>query len=202
MRKLLLLSFLIIGISAHAQFFQGWGIFVGGTAGRQVVKINEPKSKDKSKYLLRYNGEVFAEFVDNPFYRWVTEVQYNVKGAKWEYPSGTVKYVNQYIAWNNYLMIRDEMVSIIPYAKIGPRLEYVFNSDNDFNKFHVTGALGAGVEFVPYGRIGFITEAFWVPDLSHSYKDSAGFINQHCWELRVGIKFGPGGGESCPKVYK
>src|SRR6476620_5267830 len=118
MRKLLLFSFLNIGITTKAQFFQGWGFFVGATDGRQVVKIDEPKTKEKSKYLLRYNAEVFGEFGQDPFLRWVSELQYNVKGAKWEYPSGDVKEVNQYFAWNNYLMYRYEMVSIIPYAKI------------------------------------------------------------------------------------
>lgn len=200
MRRFLFIVFVTaISIRMNAQFYQGWGLFAGVTAGKQHEKTFDPKFKDKSAFLLRYNAEAFAEFVDDPFFRWVSELQYNVKGAKWKYPSGTDKYVNQYICWNNYLMVRDEMVSIIPYVKVGPRLEYNFatNQTLAFEKFHVAGAIGAGVEFVPFSGVGFITEAFYVPDLLHSYKDAYGFINQNCWELRVGIKFGRRGG-SCP----
>lgn len=192
------LSILIFSLAItflHAQFYQGWGFFVGATEGRQKWKtqFDEPKQK----FLLRYNAEIFFEFIDNPTFRWVTEGQYNVKGSKREVNGTTEKYVNQYAAWNNYLMIRHEMFAIIPYAKIGPRLEYVFSSPQGFNKFHVTGAVGAGIEFVAYGPVKFITEAWWVPDATHSYNVADFSIKQHCWELRVGLKFAPRGG-SCP----
>jgi hypothetical protein len=157
--------------------------------------------QSRSKYLLRYNAEVFAEFGYHPTFRWVTELQYNVKGAKVAEGGSTVKYQNQYAAWNNYLMIRKELFSVIPYAKIGPRLEYVFGSDQSFSKFHLTGAAGAGVEFVAFGPVKFITEAFWVPDATRSYKSAPLDIRQHCWELRIGIKIGKRGDATCP-AYK
>src|ERR1041385_504056 len=110
----------------QAQFYQGWGFFVGATAGKQKWKTQLGNDEPKQKFLLRYNAEIFFEFIDNPTFRWVTEAQYNVKGSKREINGTTEKFVNQYAAWNNYLMIRHEMFAIIPYAKIGPRLEYVF----------------------------------------------------------------------------
>ena len=100
-------------------------------------------------------------------------------------------------------MIRKELFSIIPYVKVGPRLEYVVSSPQAFNKFHVTGSLGAGVEFVAYGPVKFITEMHWVPDLTRSYTEGNPEIKQHAWELRIGLKFAyGGGGEACPPVYK
>ncbi len=202
MKKIFFLTVaLFAGIAAHAQFFQGWGIMAGGTLGRQYW--NEFGIQTKHKYLLRYNGEIFAEFGNHPTFRWVTELQYNVKGTKRELPDGsTEKYVNQYAAWNNYLMIRKEMFSIIPYVKIGPRAEYVFSSPQNFNKFHITGSAGAGVEFVAYGPVKFLTEFHWVPDVTESFNTEDFKIKQHAWELRVGLKFSVGGKESCPKVYK
>lgn len=200
-----LLSILILTCSLtvlHAQFFQGWGIMAGGTLGRQKWFTQVPDATPKHKYLLRYNAEVFAEFGSHPTFRWFTELQYNVKGSKQEIDGTKIKYVNQYAAWNNYLMIRKEMYAIIPYAKIGPRAEYVFATDQDFNRIHFTGALGAGIEFVAYGPVKFITEAWWVPDIGKSYNVADFGIKQHCWELRVGIKFTGRTGESCPKVYK
>jgi hypothetical protein len=208
MKKILFISLLLMGcLTAQAQFFQGWGIMAGGTLGRQYWYYHEPESKEHLKYLLRYNGEVFAEFGDHPTFRWVTELQYNVKGAKREVTDPvngdhTDKFVNQYAAWNNYLMIRKEMFAIIPYVKIGPRAEYVFASDQAFNRFHFTASAGAGVEFVAYGPVKFLTEFHWVPDLTKSFDSDPMTIKQHAWELRIGLKFSFGGKESCPKVYK
>jgi hypothetical protein len=203
MKRFFLVCFLLISVSSFAQFFQGWGVMAGGTLGRQYWYYDEPLGKEKQKYLLRWNGEVFAEFFQHPTFRWVTELQYNAKGTKREEADGsTTKYLNHYAAWNNYLMIRKEMFAIIPYVKVGPRLEYVVSSPQDFKKFHLTGSLGAGVEFVAFGPVRFITEAHWVPDLSRSYVGNPD-IKQHAWELRVGLKFPfGGGGEACPPVYK
>lgn len=202
MKKLLFIALFLAGsVSVSAQFFQGWGLMAGGTLGRQNWYYQNPESKTKLKYLLRYNGEVFAEFVNHPTYRWVTELQYNVKGSKLKTDAGTTKYLNQYAAWNNYLMVRKEMFSIIPYIKVGPRAEYVFASDNAFTKFHFTASAGAGIEFVAYGPVKFITEFHWVPDLTRSFTSDPMYIKQHCWELRVGIKFGKRGDALCP-AYK
>ena len=199
MKRVAVLLFLLCSISSYAQFFQGWGIMAGGTLGRQNWYYNEPIGKEKQKYLLRWNGEVFAEFGDHPTFRWVTELQYNAKGTKHEEIDGsTTKFLNHYGAWNNYLMIRKEMFAIIPFLKVGPRMEYVVSTPQDFNKFHFTGSVGAGIEFVAYGPVKFITEAHWVPDLTKSYKGTPD-IKQHAWELRIGLKFSRRG-ESCPGV--
>lgn len=197
MKRILLVAGLLISASSFAQFFQGWGIMAGGTLGRQYWYYDEPVGKEKQKYLLWLNGEVFAEFGAHPTYRWVTELQYNGKGTK-EIVSGD-KPLNHYAAWNNYLMIRKEMFAIIPYAKVGPRLEYVASTPQNFNPFHMTASAGAGVEFVAYGRVKFLTEFHWVPDITRSYTSGVPEIKQHCWELRVGIKFGKMA-QSCPGV--
>lgn len=200
MKRLLLISGLLVSLASSAQFFQGWGIFAGATLGRQYWYYSEPSQKLKQKYLLRWNGEVWAEFGNNPTFRWVTELQYNAKGTKHVNEDGSkTTFLNHYAAWNNYLMIRKEFFAIIPYVKVGPRLEYVVKSPQDFNKFHMTGALGGGVEFVAYGPVKFITEAFWVPDATRSYTGGNPEIKQHCWELRVGLKFSKRNG-TCPGV--
>lgn len=196
MKRILVIAAILISTGAFAQFFQGWGVMAGGTLGRQYWYYDEPVGKERQKYLLRWNGEIFAEFFAHPTYRWVTELQYNAKGTK-EVVSGD-KPLNHYAAWNNYLMIRKEMYMIIPYVKIGPRLEYVVSTPQNFSKFHMTGSVGAGVEFVAYGPVKFITEAHWVPDATRSYT-GAPDIKQHAWELRVGIKIGRRG-TTCPGV--
>jgi hypothetical protein len=210
MKRILFLIALTASLHGSAQFFQGWGLMGGATYANQRWKNSEVGINARTKYLLRWNAEAFAEFGEWPFVRWVTEVQYNNKGAKTKllFPSSLegadfVKYKNSEIAWNNYLMIRKEMLSIIPYVKIGPRAEYVLSSDQSFRKFHITASAGAGVEFVSYGNIRFLTEFHYVPDLTKSYDTDPLRIKQNAMELRIGLKFVfAGGGEACPPVYK
>src|SRR6266498_3982459 len=95
--------FFMLFATANAQFFQGWGFFVGGTAGRQKWSTQANEGNPKQKFLLRYNAEVFGEFGSHPTFRWVSELQYNVKGTRYEVNGNKVKYANQYAAWNNYL---------------------------------------------------------------------------------------------------
>lgn len=188
--------------TASAQFFKGWGIMAGITPARQQWKgpLAEP---GKHKFLIRYNAEVFGEFGDHPTFRWVTELQYNGKGDRFKTEAGTTKFKNDYFAWNNYLMIRKELFAVIPYVKVGPRLEYVWRTAQNFNTLHITGSTGAGVEFVAYGPVKFLTEMHWVPDITRSTNSDVLKIRQNAWELRVGIKFAfKGGSEACPPVYK
>jgi hypothetical protein len=198
MKKIFLFSALLLGLTANAQFFQGWGLMGGATYANQKWLYPETGGKDKLKYLLRWNGEVFAEFGAHPTFRWVTELQYTRKGAKLETPTGTTKFQNDYAAWNNYLMIRREFFSVIPYVKVGPRLEYVLQSDQNFTPFHATGSIGAGVEFVSFGKLKFLTEFHYVPDLTRSASNPLVTIKQPSFELRVGIKFGKAGNATCP----
>lgn len=198
MKKIFLFSALLLGLTANAQFFQGWGLMGGATYANQKWLYPETGGKDKLKYLLRWNGEVFAEFGAHPTFRWVTELQYTRKGAKQETPVGTTKFQNDYAAWNNYLMIRREFFSVIPYVKVGPRLEYVLQSDQSFTPFHATGSIGAGVEFVSFGKLKFLTEFHYVPDLTKSFSNDLLTIKQPAFELRIGLKFGKAGNATCP----
>ncbi|MCU0434700.1 MAG: porin family protein [Bacteroidia bacterium] len=198
MKTITLIAALLLGTAAKAQFFQGFGVMGGLTYSNQKWHYPELDQKQKLKYLLRWNAEVFAEFGAHPTFRWVTELQYNGKGAKMETPAGTTRFRNNYAAWNNYLMIRRELFSVIPYLKVGPRLEYVFKTDQQFTPFHATGSIGAGVEFVSFSRIKFLTEFHYVPDLTRSFSNDLVTIKQPAFELRVGIKFGKPGNATCP----
>lgn len=191
-------AMLLLGTVAKAQFFQGFGIMGGATYSNQKWLYPESGGKDKLNYILRWNAEVFAEFGAHPTFRWVTELQYNGKGAKMDTPTGTTRFKNNYAAWNNYLMIRKELFSIIPYLKVGPRLEYVFKTDQSFTPFHATGSIGAGVEFVSFGKLKFLTEFHYVPDLTRSASNPLVTIKQPAFELRVGLKFGKAGNATCP----
>lgn len=206
MKRFIVLTVILVTLfsaqNLQAQFFQGWGIMGGLTLGHQ--KWHSPTMEllnPKTKRLLRFNGELFAEFIDHDHFRWVTEAQFNMKGTKTDGFGQTVNYSNNIIAWNNYLKIRQETYRFIPYVLLGPRLEYTLSSPQDFTKFHVTGSAGVGTEIVSFGKVKFLTELHYVPDFTRSFQSEALDIKQKVWELRVGLKFTMGG-EGCPPVYK
>lgn len=195
----------LASVQGKAQFYQGFGVMGGLTLGHQRWFMQQTDGSDaiaRTKRLLRFNGEIFAEFLPYDNIRWVTEAQFNMKGTKTDGFGNTQKWTNNIIAWNNYLKIRQETYNFIPYVLFGPRLEYTLSSPQDFSKFHVTGSVGAGTEIVSFGPVKFLTELHYVPDFTRSFQSAPLDIKQKVWELRVGIKIVPNGGEKCPPVYK
>jgi len=202
-RLFLCAALLCFATGLSAQFFQGIGVMGGLTWGNQrwsspTMELATPKTKR----LLRFNGEIFAEFFAHENLRWVTEAQFNMKGTKTDGFGVTQNYTNNIIAWNNYLKIRHETYRFIPYVLVGPRLEYTMSSPQSFEQFHVTGSAGAGTEIVSFGALKFLTEIHYVPDLTRSFSSEPLDIKQKVWELRVGLKWVPNNGDKCPPVYR
>jgi len=166
MRKLIFFIFLSsIAFQSKAQFLNSIGITAGVSAGNQKFHFKEPIHISKKKYVFGFNASIFAEFLSRDYVRWVSELQYNQKGSIDKQPEANYPNKLQYICWNNYLKIRYEMYSIIPYILIGPRLEYNLTQSttspaitSSFLKLHVSAAVGAGVEIVKYSTIKIF---FW-----------------------------------------
>lgn len=204
--------------SGNAQLVNGIGVTGGITYSRQNWKFSGPSStvdlSVKRKYLLRYNGSIYAELFQHDFIRFRTEIQYNLKGSKEVIPTadGDKKYRNKvgYLCWNNFLKLRYEMFAVIPYILIGPRVEYALIKNpevyqpviHNFNKLHVTASAGAGVELVTFGIIKPFTEAHFNPGIMRSYgkTDNLGIKNL-AWELRIGFRAAIQNSD-CPPVYK
>ena len=101
-----------------------------------------------------------------------------------------------YLCFNNYLKIRKELLYVIPYALIGPRLEYKLSGGSSspelpgsFIPLHLSMAIGAGVEFVAYGPFKLFVEGFYNPDLMKAYSSGAMAVRNNALELRVGVKY-------------
>lgn len=197
MKKIIFISVLFFFcIESHAQFINSIGLTVGVSAGNEKFFYREPAAIARKKYIVGFNASVFLECFNHDYARWVTEIQYNQKGSIDK--RGDTRYPNQlqYICWNNYLKLRYEMYSIIPYIMVGPRLEYNLvqstTSPDVVSKFmplHLSAAVGGGVEFVSYYPFKFFVEAFYNPDAMPAYITP----NLHIWnknfELRVGVKY-------------
>jgi len=204
MKKLFLILICFISLQSQAQFLNSIGITAGVSAGNQKFHFKEPLSIDRKKYIVGGNASIFAEFFSHDHARWVTEFQFNQKGSIDK--RGDIKYRNQlnYISWNNYLKLRYEMYSIIPYIMVGPRLDYNFSQKTQspeitgkFLPLHLSIAVGGGVELVTYGNFKPFIEAFYNPDVMPAYINPVLHIPNKNFELRVGLKMEFGSQQSC-----
>lgn len=192
-------SFIIIlsiAFQCKSQFVNSLGITVGVSAGNQKFFFFDPNAISRKKYVFGFNASVFGEFFTKDHARWVSEFQFNQKGAKDKEPEGTYRNKLQYICWNNYLKLRYETYSMIPYILIGPRLEYRFTQSigspsitNGFRTLHVSGAVGLGTEFISFTNFKFLVEAFYNPDIMSAEVQPGLHVKNKNLELRIGVKY-------------
>ena len=213
MKKYLIVSiFFSLAFTAGAQFLQGYGLMGGLTLGRQKWYLGNTDGSEtilKTKRILRFNAELYAEFVNHPNFRWRTEFQYNQKGSLEKNAAGNFKNKLDYICWNNFLIIRQEDFLGTPYFLIGPRVEYKFKQANDspvlaaadFKPLHFTWSAGLGWEFVTYGVFKPLVEIHYNPVINRSLESALIDVNNRAWELRVGFKIVLNT-TGCPPVYK
>ena len=188
----------------------GWGVTAGGTLCTQLWNYAATNESETKKYRLGFNGSVFIEMINHPYLRWVSEIQYNQKGAIDVVPSGD-KFNNRidYISFNNFIKLREQEMSVTPYLIAGPRLEYRLASHpqnnpdiiNNFKTLHVSISAGAGIEFLRFNPWLWFIEFQYNPDLMNAFrnKDLNDLnIKHRAFELRVGLKYALQRGEKCP----
>ena len=187
---------LVCALQSRAQFLNSLGVTLGATAANEKFKFHDPLLLSRKSYVFGMNASVFLELFSHDNARWVTEIQYNQKGSLDKQPEASYGNRLQYISWNNYLKLRYEMYSIIPYIMVGPRLEYTLSQGTtspaitgSFLPLHVSAAAGGGVEFVSYTNFKFFVEAFYNPDIMPAYVNPALHVTNSAFELRVGLKY-------------
>ncbi len=205
--------FIYYSIPVNAQFVQGIGITAGATYAHQKWLYSETNTTRNTSSKFGFNGSFFLEMVDNYYWRWVSEIQYNRKGAI-EKPLPDLKLKNKinYLSWNNFLKFRQELSSTTVYLLAGPRLEYKLSTNaqylpdiiNASQLIHLSISGGGGIEFINNAPwIPFI-EFQYNPDLEPAYREKTLndiTVKNKAYELRVGIKYQLGGNKDCPPVY-
>lgn len=217
-RIFILVTLVQLSVSVKAQFFRGFGFFVGGTSSshRYINKLDVdsfgfahtiPAPSHRSAEYLSYSGGIFAEFLPYDRIRWQTELEYCTKGAKerpllipWPAVRGDMT-ANMYrnIEWNNFIKIfGNEGYRGTPYFMLGARLDYNFARSisaysavaDSYKKIRVTPDVGAGYEFVSYSKWHFFVEGHYNPDLLRKQIGNVSFFGR-MFELRVGLIFRP-----------
>jgi opacity protein-like surface antigen len=206
MKKIISFAIILtIAFQCKAQFVNSIGLTAGVSAGNQKFFFKDPVAISKKKYTVGFNASFFAEFFSHDYARWVSEIQYNQKGSIDKQPEQNYPNKLQYLSWNNYLKLRYEMYSIIPYVLVGPRLDYMLTQSitspeivSSFSKLNLSAGLGGGVEFISYSNFKFLVEAFYNPDILPAYVTPDLHVKNKNIELRIGLKYEfAGTKESC-----
>ena len=169
----------------------GWGITIGGTRATQKWYYQLPDVTEKMKYRNGFNGSLFGEFLTHDIFSWISELQYNQKGAKVTFLDGIpFNSRTNYLSFNNFLKMRAEGYDINLYFLAGPRIEYLLSTNGpiNFNKLHFSASAGVGCDFNFLDPWILFTELHYNPDITKSYKSSGIGIRNTAWELKIGIK--------------
>lgn len=196
----ILLTFFILNssflISLRAQFLNAVGITGGVTFSNERWNDKVLNTSERKKYIFGFNGSVFVEFFSHDYFRWVSEIQFNQKGSMDKTPDANYPTRMDYLCFNNYLKFRYELLDVIPYIIVGPRIEYKLSGGStsprvpgSFVPLHVSLAAGVGTELVAYGPIKFFVEAFYNPDLTKAYHTDFMDVKNNAFEARIGVKY-------------
>ena len=183
---------LLFFFKVKAQFLSGYGISIGGTRSTQLWNTNTSDKTDMMKYRFGLNGSVFLEMLSDPNIKWISEFQFNQKGAKEiPYNSEILSSRTNYISFNNFLKYRLEGYDFSPYVLAGPRLEYLLNANGplDYSKFHAGISFGLGSEFNFKDPWILFTEFHFNPDIGKSFHSEVLDVKNRAYELRVGVKY-------------
>ena len=189
------------GNALNAQFIKGFGATLGATFSKHKWFESNPDAIFKKKYKPGANASVFVEYIDHKYYRMISELQYNMKGAREN--SGALsglRYTANYFSFNNFFKIRQELYDVTPYALAGPRLEFLLNSNiPGMRPVHLTASAGIGMEFL-YTRPWIIfAEVQYNPDAMKARNADVLKIRQNAWEIRVGLKYERKKKADCPR---
>lgn len=165
---LTLLSVLFISPIIHGQVLKGYGIKTGLSFSTQNWFYENPDFEIKNDYKTGLNISMNLEWFSNDHFSLLTDVGYIQKGYKNEImmttpdnpengPLETVYSRFDYLYFSPQLKIRKEFNALIPYAFVGPRIDYqlpyksdidLSAIDKDFKEILFGLDYGVGIQYV------------------------------------------------------
>ena len=186
--------------NSHAQFIQGYGVTIGGTLSNQKWVVFNPSQSIRKNIKPGINGSGFIEYLNHKYYRIVSELQYNMKGSIDKQLDPALRYKANYLCFNNFFKIRQQLYDVTPYAIAGPRLEFLLSSNViSMKKTHLTISGGIGMEFLYAWPWIFFAEIQYNPDATSALKTEQIKIRQNALEIRAGIKYQRKKKSDCPR---
>lgn len=208
MKKFVIFFFLVSISSSYSQILKGYGIKIGGTISHQnwdYTPISPVRGFDPDN-KIGFNIGVFAELIDIPNLRLVTELNYVQKGiqkeivkTESEYPDGvgSVLWKMRIDYLNLSIMVKPmmDLGMFSPYLLIGPRLDYEIGKSlaydqasfyDEFKKSRLGLKVGLGSEIKIIG-LKLVTEFIYDLDFTELYKNENVKVTTDSFDFRIGI---------------
>jgi hypothetical protein len=189
LKHAMLFIFTIIAMDCNAQFIKGIGIMGGVNMSNQRWQIDTTDYNKNQKFKFGFNGSLFVEYINHEYIRMVTEVQYFQDGSKSRLFGNTIG--NNYVCFNNFLKLRQELYDVTPYFLIGPKFKYLVGESGftGFRPMHFSMYAGIGMEFLYKKPWIFIAELGYDHDINRALKQEFIAITNKTICLRLGIKY-------------
>ncbi len=203
-------------IISYSQFFSGFGIKGGVTLSNQKHEYKKFDYKPGLKYIVGFNGSLFAEFLRSNHFSAVIESGFEQRGYTLVYTTtnefGVPLQDNKVFERTNYittgllLKIKAPSNKISPYLIIGPKLDFflgysvkpedesttLYGFDyplDEFKKVNYSLNLGAGMEFSKLFPFKTFVELNYSPPINTSFNSEWLEVKEHYFNVKIGINF-------------
>jgi len=197
-----------LSTALNAQLIKSIGIKAGGTVSQHNFEyMSTPYAyTDSPQSIQAINVGVFAEFLNDPVFSIVGELNYVRKGAGMDiwltdimHPDGTgsatrIKTEFDYLNISALGKVRLESPICTPYLLFGPKLDFEINRSgwypgvadmNEINQLRFGFKAGIGTEIKLFG-IHFLAEAVYDKDLGYIYDSKTLRVPTYSIDLRGG----------------
>lgn len=209
MNKYFIIFVILIHSLSHAQFIDGYGVKIGGTLANQDWQRKNATVDFNPDSRFGMNAGIFMEFLNLPLLRMVTELNYEQKGMKLEFPLTTIEDPDGSSGKTKSILNRVDYLSLAvkaklkskapllsPYVFAGPRVDFYLNKnvDKNFKSFYdefkkqVYGlSAGVGAEFNTL-PVDLLLELQYNHDLTSAYESAMYDINNQSFDFKIGLK--------------
>ncbi len=191
---------------SNAQFLRSYGVKFAVTSSNQVRDYTSFTTDSKRRTGI--NVGVYAEWLNNPLFSIVSQLEYCQRGSGERYaytnesaPGGAtiVTLYDRLDYLSVPVLAKFSMLSdpIRPYALIGPRLDFLVGENinqpgphalyHDFKEPVVGGTVGVGTEIRPGLPIVLSVEGRYDFDLTASYSNGALTVRNNAFDLWIGV---------------
>lgn len=219
MKTKIVLAISIVSLFAStsfSQFISGFGIKGGITLSNQIYDYKRFDYNPETKYLLGFNGSLFAEFLNSRNINLVLESGFEQRGyiyvsKSYDEFGNPLPYMNIYERTNyltSGLLLKLKVTGnkISPYIILGPKLDillgYSVKPENEsttligfdfpleeFKKINYSLNIGAGMEFNKLFPFRTFIELNYSPPVNSSYNGPGLLVKEHYFNVKLGINF-------------
>lgn len=182
---------LLIPTITYSQLIKHFGIKSGISNSWQTYEAWEYGETKNSGNKMGPNFSVYADWLDNSFFSFITEINYSSKGMKAPYLTGYIIEEEKlnYLSFAILPNVYTNLGNIKIYALVGPRIEFLVSSSintnapiyihneiiDEFNKYEKTSyglLIGIGFKLNNIFPVIIGIEARYNKDLSNLYEVS------------------------------